>query len=100
VLVHSLCSRCLRGDKSAEKHFTTETRRTPRIPWDLRLGRSGFVSQSYFASGDASIIPKMMPSVSLQYTNQPTPGIGIFGTTTLPPLASTVATDESIFATS
>src|SRR6266404_3010014 len=27
-----LCSPCLRGDKSAENHFTTEARRTRRTP--------------------------------------------------------------------
>ncbi len=29
---HSQCSPCLRGDKSAENHFTTKTRRTLREP--------------------------------------------------------------------
>src|SRR6266404_5524871 len=30
---------CLRGDKSAENHFTTETQRTLRTQWDLKLGQ-------------------------------------------------------------
>jgi hypothetical protein len=33
--MHSPCSQCLRGDKSAENHFTTETWRTP---WGVKLG--------------------------------------------------------------
>jgi VWFA-related protein len=36
--VHSPCSQCRRGDKSAESHFTTKTRRTRRIPWAVKLG--------------------------------------------------------------
>src|SRR6266851_4014249 len=36
--MHSHCSPCLRGDKRAENHFTTEIRRTRRTPWDVKLG--------------------------------------------------------------
>ena len=36
--MHSRCSPCLRGDKAAENNFTTETRRTPRTPWHVKLG--------------------------------------------------------------
>jgi hypothetical protein len=38
VLVHSQCSPCLRGDKSAQNHFTTKTRGTLRTQWDVQLG--------------------------------------------------------------
>jgi len=36
--MHAQCSPCLRGDKSAENHFTTETRRTLRTAWEVKLG--------------------------------------------------------------
>src|SRR6267142_6678207 len=37
-LLHlSVCSLCLRGDKRAENHCTTETRRSRRSQWGVKL---------------------------------------------------------------
>lgn len=48
------------------------------------------------AFGSDSIMPKMFPSVSLQYASQPTPGMAILGSATVPPLASAFFTCSSM----
>ena len=38
IVVHPQCSPCLRGDRTAENHFTTKTRRTLRTACEVKLG--------------------------------------------------------------
>ena len=63
------------------------------------LGFELLTADAYFAAGSDCIMPKICPSVSLQYASQPTPGIAILGTAIEPPWASTEATLSSRLAT-
>src|SRR6516162_397918 len=52
-------------------------------------------NRRHFALGSGCRAPKMLPSVSLKYASQPTPGTGIFGIASTPPLAVTALTVAS-----
>ena len=57
-------------------------------------------SGAYFAAGSGCIRPRMFPSGSFTYASQPTVGIGIFGSATVPPRLSALAKKSSTDGTS
>src|SRR5262245_17042399 len=67
---------------------------------DQALQADGHQRPPHRADASNCAIPKMFPSVSLQYTSQPTPGIGILGTATDAPSFCAVAVDSSRLVTS
>ena len=62
-------------------------------------GSGGFLKTIYAADASFCIIPKIVPSGSLQYASHPTPGTAIFSSAIDPPFANTAATESSTFVT-
>jgi hypothetical protein len=56
--------------------------------------------KNYLALGSLCIIPVKIPSTSLKYANQPTPGITCFGLTISPPLSLIFLIISSMLSTS
>jgi len=54
-------------------------------PWGFRAQEQTLVVFVYFAFSSGCIMPNVLPSESLAYASQPTPGTASFGTTIVPP---------------